>query len=80
MTHQTVSLGKYWKLFPTTLNDISLTLPCFTSADSQLKSNWEESVMNLTSDIFTESFFGVRVDSNAMFTCLKGSWTKGRYS
>ena len=56
----------------------ALRLPCFTSADSQLKCKWEESVMNLTSDIFTESFFGVRVDSNAMYTCLKGSWTKGR--
>lgn len=65
------------KIFETSVKLIKEYSTIWQNADSQLKSNWEESVMNLTSDIFTESFFGVRVDSNAMFTCLKGSWTKG---
>lgn len=44
-----------------------------------MKSAWEESIMNLTCDIFTEAFFGVRVDPEAMYRCLKGSWAKGRF-
>lgn len=51
----------------------------FLFADPQMKSMWEQSIMNLTSDIFTEAFFGVRVDPDAMYSCLKGSWNKGRF-
>ena len=44
-----------------------------------MENKWELSIMNLTSDIFMEAFFGCRVDPNAMYRCLKGSWHKGRF-
>ena len=51
----------------------------YLTADAQMKATWELSIMNLTSDIFTEAFFGTRVDQMAMYKCLKGSWGKGRF-
>ena len=48
----------------------------FISADAHLKCAWEQSIMNLTSDILTEAFFGIRVDHHAMYKFLKGSWGK----
>ena len=51
----------------------------YLTADAQMKATWELSIMNLTSDIFTEAFFGTRVDKMAMYKCLKGSWGKGRF-
>ena len=44
-----------------------------------MENKWELSIMNLTSDIFMEAFFGCRVDPNSMYKCLKGSWHKGRF-
>ena len=51
-------------------------LHVFISADPTLKSTWEQSIMDLTCDIFTEAFLGIRVDHQAMFKCVKGSWGK----
>ena len=52
------------------------SLHVFISADPTLKSTWEQSIMDLTCDIFTEAFLGIRVDHQAMFKCVKGSWGK----
>lgn len=49
------------------------------STDHKMENKWELSIMNLTSDIFMEAFFGCRVDPNSMYKCLKGSWHKGRF-
>ena len=54
---------------------ISYHLP----AENQMKAAWELSIMDLVSDIFTEAFFGTRLDQIAMYKFLKGSWGKGRF-
>ena len=56
--------------------DQRLQFHVFISPDPRLKSTWEQSIMDLTCDIFTEAFFGIRVDHQAMFKCVKGSWGK----
>jgi len=64
------------KIFDTSVKLIKEYSTIWQNADPQMKATWELSIMNLTSDIFTEAFFGIRVDPNAMFRCLKGSWAK----
>lgn len=51
----------------------------YFTIDSEMKANWEMSIMDLTSDIFTEAFFEIRVNQISMYKCLKGSWGKGRF-
>ncbi|KAJ7339349.1 hypothetical protein OS493_005743 [Desmophyllum pertusum] len=75
---QICEIAQQSKIFETSVKIIKEYSTIWQNADSKLKSTWEQSIMHLTSDIFTEAFFGVRVDPHSMYTCLKGSWGKGR--
>ncbi|KAL9988425.1 hypothetical protein ACROYT_G002868 [Oculina patagonica] len=75
---QICKIAQQSKIFEKSVKLIKEYSTIWQNEDPQMKSTWEQSIMNLTSDIFTEAFFGVRVDPNAMYSCLKGSWNKGR--
>jgi hypothetical protein len=59
------------------LVDVLTEFP-FIVQDAKIKASWEEDIMAMTSDIFTEAFLGTRVDPANMYEMLKGTWTKSR--
>lgn len=75
---QICKIAQESKIFDTSLKLIREYSTSWQNADSEMKANWELSIMDLTSDIFTEAFFEIRVNQISMYKCLKGSWGKGR--
>ena len=49
------------------------------TTDEATKRDFEESVMEMTSNIFTETLLGVRLDAQLLYTFLHGVWGKGKY-
>lgn len=73
---QLCKVAQQGKIFETSVKLVREYSTIWQNADPRLKSTWEQSIMDLTCDIFTEAFFGIRVDHQAMFKCVKGSWGK----
>ncbi|KAK3739600.1 hypothetical protein QZH41_011218, partial [Actinostola sp. cb2023] len=47
-------------------------------ADATLRVNWENDVMALTSDIFSQAFLGTRVEPSSMHDMVHASWTNNK--
>lgn len=75
---QICKIAQESKIFDTSVKLIREYSTKWKNAENQMKAAWELSIMDLVSDIFTEAFFGTRLDQIAMYKFLKGSWGKGR--